>query len=278
MADRRTRSRRRSPAGAPDSSTAPSDAHGDSARFQSSRSSPTPRARRLYESLAAPVFSGPDAARREHEAPRLGQTDRAEAPHRHEGERGQVTRKGREDRRMILASAVRADAGIPLERPERPAVLDARVVAGGVERLRMFACHSGRASISGDAHERGRQADDERARTAHARRPRQVAREGHLGGERGAWKVSREPPDDDFDVVAPARVPIRGHVPGRIGVVQRHALLLPRVDDVDRARPAARRESQAARHGAHEAASARVVGVLAEDLEPARHPRDILPA
>ena len=50
----------------------------------------------------------------------------------------------------------------------------------------MFVCHSGRASISRDAHERGRQPDHERARTAHAGRPRQVAREGHLGGERGA--------------------------------------------------------------------------------------------
>ena len=57
---------------------------------------------------------GPDAARREHEAPAGGHADRAEAAHGHERKRGQVRRTSGHDRRMIFAPAVRADTRHPL--------------------------------------------------------------------------------------------------------------------------------------------------------------------
>jgi hypothetical protein len=69
---------------------------------------------------------------------------------------------------VILTAAVRADAGVPLQRGELAAVLDAGVVSGGVETgadiplpRRMFV-------ELADAPERDRDRDDERARAAHA--------------------------------------------------------------------------------------------------------------
>ena len=49
-------------------------------------------------------------------------------------ERRQRCGPAREDRRVVFAAAVRADAGVPLERPEGLPVFDAREIARGVER------------------------------------------------------------------------------------------------------------------------------------------------
>ena len=108
---------------------------------------------------------------------------------------------------MVLAAAVRADAGVAAQRREAPAVLDAGVVAGGVEAGPDVGFQAGCFVSAADAHERRRDRDDERARTAHAGGARQIAREHDVGAERRAGKVAREATDRDLDVVPPAAVP-----------------------------------------------------------------------
>ena len=105
---------------------------------------------------------------------------------------------------MVFAAAVRADAGVTLERVERASVLDAGVVAGDVERRSNVRAPLSASFQLRDGAQRRGHADDERAGAAHARGPRQIAGEDDVGAEAARGEVPDEPLRDDFHVVRPA--------------------------------------------------------------------------
>src|SRR3954447_12330386 len=207
------------------------------------------------------------AARRQHEAPLIRDTARRTGPHRHETKRRQACGLAGQNGGVILAAAVGANTGVSLQGSEAGAVFDARVVARGVD---------GRADVCGplistlqcaNSNQHGGDADHQRARAAHSGRARQVAREHDVGAQRGVLKISREPPDDDTDVVPPAGKRFVERRP------ERHGLAVARVDDIDD--PVVtfpRGDRETAGNRGDQGPAARVVRVLAEHFESPRHP------
>ena len=125
----------RSTASGPEVNAARSDGAGGSCAFQMSQQRRTARARLLYESRASPVFLRGHAARRNHEAPVIGHARRRSTCTGGTNVHADgVVRLAADDGDVIFAAAVRADAGVALERAERHAVLDAGEVAGRVAR------------------------------------------------------------------------------------------------------------------------------------------------
>ena len=104
-------------------------------------------------------------------------------PHRDEREHAARAGDTSQHRRVILAAAMGADAGITGEHAERPAVLDAGKIAGLVDGRADLSRPLRAVAKAARLHERGRDADDERARAAHAGGARQVAGEHDVGAD-----------------------------------------------------------------------------------------------
>ena len=172
---------------------------------------------------------------------------------------------------MILAAAVRADAGVSGEFPERHTVIQAAEVARGIERAPQIHLPRRVMFEIRHAHESNRYADDQRARAAHPRRARQVALQHDIGAERRTGEVAGQPARDHLGIVTPSAVPMR------IRGTQCECFVALRIDDVQLAVCApARDDDEAARNGSHERTATRVVGVLPEHFETSRHPPGVL--
>src|SRR4029079_2935128 len=96
----------------------------------------------------------------------------------------------------ILTAAVGSYSAISGQRAKRQPVLDARVISRLVLTVAdvLSPLHPAFETASLDEH--GRDRNHQRARAAHARCPRKVAREDKVGSQRCAWEVSRESAHD----------------------------------------------------------------------------------
>ena len=211
---------------------------------------------------------GLDAARRDHERPVRRHARVAERPDRHEAIEADVIGLAGEDRGVILAAAVRADAGGSRAGRESPArsrrsrdtTRDRARAAGAAATRRDRAGPRARSSASATP-------DHERARAAQAGGARQVAGDRDVGAEIAAGKVEEEAVRDDVHVALQAAVVRRR----RLRRIDFDHLAVEDVADAhDAVGALARRERDAARHGGEQRMAAGVVGVLAEDLDPAR--------
>ncbi len=151
----------------------------------------TASAARLYRSFAAPVFSAatPLAPIDEREPGR--QWNHRFHRCRTVGVAHEMTGNRAQNRGVILRAAARADAGVAGERAERASVLDAseitreRVERGDVLAIRRMLLEPI------DLREHGEDRDDQRRRTAHPGRARQIARERDIGAAQ-SMRDSRE--------------------------------------------------------------------------------------
>ena len=169
---------------------------------------------------------------------------------------------------MILAAAVRADAAIAGEVAVGGAVLDGAEIGGELleagDAIVPVGPRVERVAI-GDGEEHR---DDERRRAAHPGGARQIAGDRDVAAVERRREVADDAAHDGRRVVVPVRARrlIERQLEARLGAVH----------DVDHGddRVLARRHRhhEAAFGGAEQAASAGVVGVLAEHLDAARHP------
>ena len=164
-----------------------------------------------------------DAARH-HDKPPGGRHQLVAAVHhRHVRVHAQPAGAAREDCRVVLAAAVGAHAARPREGAKRQAVLGGAQVTGQVQR-RADRLAPVRPVRQPGALDQGRgDADDQRARTAHARRPGQVARDRDVGAQPGARKVGGQPPRRHCDVPRPP-----GELLRRVERVHRHLAAVAR--------------------------------------------------
>ena len=187
--------------------------------------------------------------------------------HRHVGVRADLVGHAGQNRRVVFAAAVGADAARAGERAKRQPVLDRAEIAGEVEPGGNRRPPLGSLLEPGATNERGRYRHDERARAAESRGARQVAHDREVGPQIRAGEIVREAARDDRHVVRPPGVPRV-----LVGRIDFRRVAPPRVNGADTPiRPRRRDDGKSTRHGSDERPAARIVGVFAEDLDPTRH-------
>ena len=194
--------------------------------------------------------------------------DLPQARHRKVAVAGQLVGRAQKDRRVVLAAARGADAVVAGERAERAAVLDAAKISGQLEIVGNRGAKRRARGELVDLDEHQRDGGHQGARRAEAGGPWQGVREGDVGAALERSEVAGKPARHGHRIVRPvadrrldARLRWKVDATAVVGVEQPHQSIAPRPEG----------NGEAALGSAREAASAGVVGVLAEHLDAPRH-------